>query len=52
MLELHYHHPMHGKQVIKCHKIIELDGKVHVKNIHGVTFQLIDADRIKEITPV
>lgn len=51
MLVLHYQHPMHGKQVITCHQIIKLDGSVHVKNIHGVTFQIIDADRITQITP-
>lgn len=51
MLELHYQHPMHGLQIIKCHQIIKVDGSVHVKNIHGVTFQVIDAERIAQITP-
>lgn len=49
MLEVHYHHPMHGKQIITCHQIIKMNDSLHVKNIHGATFLIIDGDRINQI---
>lgn len=52
MLIIQYKHPLHGKQNIQCHELKNIEGVLHVKNVHGVTFQTIEATRIDHIHPI
>lgn len=55
MLLVEYHHPLHGIQILRpsrlSHYISSESGKPYLKaeNIHGVTFQLLEPERIKSI---
>jgi hypothetical protein len=46
MLVVQYKHPLHGLQTIKCPNLINKDGIIHARNIHGVTFQTLEPSRI------
>lgn len=49
MLLVTYKHPLHGKQELPCKKLEMRDGQMHVVNVHGVTYQVIDPDRIMKV---
>lgn len=46
MLIVQYKHPLHGLQELPCHTLVKKEEGVHAKNMHGATFQLLDAERI------
>lgn len=50
MLIINYKHPLHGEQKIKCNELISKEGVLHAKNIHGVTFQTLEPNRILSIS--
>lgn len=49
MIEIIYRHPLHGEQTLRCKELVNKDGVLHVVNIHGVTFQTIDGNRILSV---
>lgn len=50
MLTINYKHALHGEQLIKCKELISKEGFLHAKNIHGVTFQTLEPNKILSIT--
>lgn len=49
MLIIKYKHPLHGEQTIKCSKLISKEGTLHARNIHNVTFQTLEPNRIVSV---
>jgi hypothetical protein len=49
MLVVKYNHPLHGEQNIKCKDLLNKEGVLHARNIHGVTFQTLEPNRIVSV---
>lgn len=50
MIKISYRHPLHGKQDIECHRLVNKEGVYHAQNVYGETFQTLEFARIDRIS--
>lgn len=50
MLFVVYFHELYGIQEIQCKELIQKDNLLHAINIHGVTFQTLNPNRIISVS--
>lgn len=49
MLLVIYNHALHGRQEIICNDLEKKEDRLCAKNIHGVTFQTLEGNRIESV---